>query len=1033
MSTQTSEKAFETYVEHMLLAKGWQQGSAREWDQERALFPGQIVAFIAATQPQLWEVMRGQHGAQLEPMLLSTLVKELDIKGSLHVLRHGFKFYGKTFRLATFKPAHGLNDEVLAQYQANRLTVTRQVGCHPGDHSTVDLVFAVNGLPVATCELKNPWTGQNWRHAVRQYQEDRNPRAPLFAFKERALVHFAADPDEVHMTTRVAGAKTFFLPFNRGSHPGAVQCGAGNPQHACGYRTGYFWEEILERESFLDILGHFVFVEKKEEKVDGGKGGSRIRTRETMIFPRYHQLDATRKLIAAARAEGPGQNYLIQHSAGSGKTNSISWLSHRLASLHDEHDHKVFDCVIVITDRQVLDRQLQDAIYQIEHAQGVVKAIDQDSKQLASALIDGTKIVVTTLQKFPFVLRGLLHTAGAENLDSPDDEAKAQAKAWEAEIGKRRYAVIVDEAHSSQTGETARELKAILGASNGDMNDDEEADWEDRLNQVMASRGRQPNLSFFAYTATPKGKTLELFGRTGPGGKPEPFHLYSMRQAIEEGFILDVLRNYTTYATYFRLIKAVEEDPDLPKKKAARALSKFLVLHPTNIAQKIEVIVEHFRGHVRTHLGGRAKAMVVTSSRLQAVKYMEAFQRYIGEQGYTDIRPLVAFSGTVRDPDTGLEYTEPGMNLDVVNGKPISEKQLPERFASPDYQVLLVANKYQTGFDQPLLMAMYVDKRLDGVQAVQTLSRLNRMVPGKETPFVLDFVNEAEDIYRAFKPYFDATSLQESSDPALLEQLKHALDGFQVYHWSEVEAFARIFYRAPNKQNPADHAHLQRHLQPAVDRFKAMEDEEQRGEFRDKLSGYVKVYSFLSQIIPYADPDLEMLYSFGRLLLPHLVLTRDTGTVKLGDEVGLQYYRLQRVFSGAIELREGEGEYGVKSPTDVGTGKAKEEKAPLSEIIEVLNDRFGTNFTDEDRLFFEQIKEKATKSPEVVRLRRANPFDKFQLGLRQMLEDLMIQRMGENDRIVSRYMDDKAFEDAAFAVLSRVIYKTIPAEGGAVE
>ena len=1030
---QTTEKAFETYVEQMVLAKGWQQGSVSEWDQERALFPGQIVAYIAATQPQLWEAMRGQHGAQLEPMLLSTLVKELAIKGSLYVLRHGFKFYGKTFQLATFKPAHGLNDEVLAQYQANRLTVTRQVACHPGDHSTVDLVFAVNGLPVATCELKNPWTGQSWRHAVRQYQEDRNPRAPLFEFKQRALVHFAADPDEVHMTTRLAGSKTFFLPFNRGSHPGEVHCGAGNPQHPSGYRSGYFWEEILECESFLDILGHFVFIEQKEEKVDDGKGSSRIRTRETMIFPRYHQLDATRKLITATRAEGPGQNYLIQHSAGSGKTNSISWLSHRLASLHDESDHKVFDCVVVITDRQVLDRQLQDAIYQIEHAQGVVKAIDQDSKQLASALIDGTKIVVTTLQKFPFVLRGLLHAAGAESLDSPDEDAKIRAKEWEAEIGKRRYAVIVDEAHSSQTGETARELKAILGTNNGETNDDEQADWEDRLNQVMASRGRQPNLSFFAYTATPKGKTLELFGRTGPSGKPEPFHLYSMRQAIEERFILDVLQNFTTYATYFRLVKAVEEDPDLPKKKAARALSKFLVMHPTNIAQKIEVIVEHFRGHVLTHLGGRAKAMVVTSSRLQAVKYMEALQRYIGEKGYSDIRPLVAFSGMVRDPETGLEYTEPGMNTDVVSGRPISEKQLPERFASPDYQVLLVANKYQTGFDQPLLMAMYVDKRLDGVQAVQTLSRLNRMVPGKETPFVLDFVNEAEDIYRAFKPYFDATSLQESSDPALLEQLKHALDAFQVYHWSEVEAFARIFYRAPNKQNPADHAHLQRHLQPAVDRFKAMEDEEQCGEFRDKLSGYVKVYSFLSQIIPYGDPDLEMLYSFGRLLLPHLPLDRETGTVKLGDEVGLQYYRLQRVFSGAIELRDGEGEYGVKSPTDVGTGKAKEEKVPLSEIIEVLNDRFGTNFTEEDRLFFEQIKEKAVGTPEVVRLRRANPFDKFQLGLRQMLEDLMILRMNENDKIVSRYMDDKAFEDAAFAVLSKVIYETIPAEGGAVD
>lgn len=1028
--TQTTEKAFESYVEQMLLAKGWQQGRVNDWDQERALFPEAITDFITATQPELWEAMQGQLGSQLKTMLMDALVKELAIKGLLHVLRHGFKFYGKTFRAAYFKPAHSLNAEILEHFQANRLTITRQVPCHPGDHATIDLVFAVNGLPVATCELKNPWTGQSWRNAVRQYKEDRNAGAPLFVFKQRALVHFAADSDEVHMTTRLAGKKSFFLPFNQGSHPGEVQCGAGNPQHPSGYRTGYFWEEVLERESFLDILGHFVFIEKKEEKVEDGKGGSRMVTKEAMIFPRYHQLDATRKLIAAARAEGPGQHYLIQHSAGSGKTNSISWLSHRLASLHDASNHKVFDCVIVITDRQVLDRQLQDAIYQIEHAQGVVTAIDQDSKQLAAALIDGTRIVVTTLQKFPFVLRGLLHATGAERIGEPDDEAIAQAKRWEAEIAKRRYAVIVDEAHSSQTGETARELKSILGANSAGNGGDDETDFEDRLNQVMASRGRQPNLSFFAYTATPKGKTLELFGRVGASGKPEPFHIYSMRQAIEERFILDVVKNYTTYTTYFKLLKAVEDDPNLPKKKAARALTKFLVMHPTNISQKTEVIVEHFCNHVRTHLGGRAKAMVVTGSRLQAVKYMQAFQRYLAEKGYDDIRPLVAFSGTVSDPETGIDYTEPGMNIDVVSGKPIGEKQLPERFASSDYQVLLVANKYQTGFDQPLLMAMYVDKRLDGVQAVQTLSRLNRMVPGKENPFVLDFVNDAEDIYKAFKPYYDATSLQECSDPAQLEQLKHELDAFQIYYWSEVEAFARIFYRTPDKQNAADHAHMQRHLQPSVDRFKVMDDEERQSEYRDKLNSYVKVYSFLSQIMPYVDPDLELLYSFGRFLLPHLPLERDGSTVKLGDEVGLQYYRLQRVFSGAIELREGEDDYGVKSPTDVGTGKAKDEKAPLSEIIEVLNNRFGTNFTDEDRLFFEQIKERATNNPEVVRLRQANPFDKFQLGLRRMLEELMIQRMSENDKIVTRYMDDKSFEDAAFAVLSRVIYDAIPSAMG---
>ncbi len=1026
--SQTNEKAFETYVEEILLTRGgWKSGSNAEWDKERALFPAQVFAFIQDTQPKLWAEMRALHAAGLEALLLTTLVKELDAKGSLHVLRHGFKFYGKTFRLAYFKPAHGANYEVLELFGKNRLTVTRQVPCHPNDNRTLDMVLAVNGLPVSTIELKNPGTGQSWRHAVRQFKEDRDPRAPLFDFKKRALVHFAADPDEVWMTTRLAGEKTFFLPFNRGSHPGQIICGAGNPQHESGYRTGYFWEDVLQFESFLDILGHFMFLEKKEEKVDDGRGGHRVVTKETMVFPRYHQLDSVRELVEKTRGEGPGRNYLIQHSAGSGKTNSISWLSHRLASLHTAADVKVFDCVVVITDRQVLDRQLQDAIYQIEHAQGVVKAIDQDSKQLAAALIDGTKIVITTLQKFPFVLRGLLHAAGAEGQDEATAEQKADAAKWEAEIAKRQYAVIVDEAHSSQSGETARELKAILGAAAQAETGADEPDWEDRLNQVMQSRGRQPNLSFFAFTATPKGKTLELFGRKAASGLPEAFHLYSMRQAIEEGFILDVVKNYTTYATYYRLIKAVEDDPNLPKKKAARALAKFMSLHPHNLEQKTEVMVEHFRQKVRGHLGGQAKAMVVTSSRLHAVRYMQAFERYIAENKITDVRPLVAFSGTVKDPDIpGEEFTEPRMNKDCVTGEPISEKQLPARFASPDYQVLLVANKYQTGFDQPLLCAMYVDKRLDGVQAVQMLSRLNRKIPGKENPFVLDFVNEAEDIYKAFKPYYDATSLQEGSDPQQLEKLKHELDAAQVYFWSEVEAFARVFYKPVARQNAQDQAGMQLHLQPAVDRFRAMEDEPERSEFREKLNGYVNIYSFMSQIMPYGDPALEMLYSFGRFLLPHLPLDRDTERVKLGDEVGLQYYRLQRIYSGEITLREGDPE-GVKSPTDVGTGKAKDEKVPLSEIIQVLNERFGTNFTDEDRFFFEQIREKATANEQVVKLRRANPFDKFQLGLRQLIEDLMVQRMTDNDKIVTRYMDDKEFGGAAFAVLSKAIYDSIPA------
>ena len=1023
MSEQTDEHAFETLVENTLLHEsGWESVSNAEWNVDQALFPAEIYSYLESAQPELWARARTLHGKELERLIVAALVKELNIKGTLHVLRHGFKFYGKIFRLATFKPAHGLNDKILSLYRLNRLTISRQVQCHPGKRDTVDLLLALNGVPVATCELKNPNTGQDWHHAVRQYKKDRDSNAPLFRFKTRALVHFAADPDEIHMTTRLSGNKTLFLPFNRGSHPGEVRCGAGNPQHPSGYRTGYFWHAVLQRESFLDILGHFVFVETSENKVNDGKGGRRKVTKETMVFPRYHQLDAVRKILEAARKEGPRRNFLIQHSAGSGKTNSISWLSHHLASLHDNDDLKVFDCIVVISDRRVLDRQLQDAIYQIEHAQGVVRAIEQDSTQLAEALIDGTKIVITTLQKFPFVLGGLLRIAGADSGETASPEVKAKARAWQQEIAKRKYAVIVDEAHSSQTGETARALKELLG--NSAVEDtDRQADWEDRLNEVMASRGRQPNLSFFAFTATPKGKTLELFGRLGPSGKPEAFHLYSMRQAIEERFVLDVLANYVSYGVFYRLLKATEDDPAMLKRKGTQALAKFMSLHPHNIEQKTEVIVEHFRRSVKHRLSGRAKAMVVTGSRLHAVRYKISFERYIKEKCYSDIRALVAFSGTIRDPDTGKEYTEPSMNPDVTTGKPISESMLPDRFASPDYHLLLVAEKYQTGFDQPLLCAMYVDKRLDGVQAVQTLSRLNRMTPGKDAPFVLDFVNDAEDIRRAFKPYYDKTELAELSDPTKLEVLKHELDQEQVYHQSEVDAFAKVFYKPSAHQSPADHARIEGHIQPAIDRFVAITDQQRQQAFRAKLSGYVRVYAFLSQITPYTDGDLEKLYSYGRLLLPHLPRDRDEAIIKIGDEVELQYYRNERIFSGVIDVEEGEEEY-VKSPTEVGTGVARDEEAPLSELIEVLNERFGADCGEEDRLFFQQIKERGIKNTQVVQMAIANSFDKFELGARKSIQHMMIECMADNNQLVTRCMEDEEIQSVVFSALARAIFNT---------
>lgn len=1019
----TTEKAFETFIQETMSSRGWISGSNKEWDKAKALFPDQVISFIKDTQADLWAQMEKLHGMELSGKLIETLVKERDSKGTLHTIRHGFKFYGKTFKLAYFKPAHGLVIETLELFAKNQIHATRQVACHPGDSGTVDMVLSLNGIPLATMELKNPATGQTWKHAVAQYKRDRDPRAPLFRFSKGAVVHFAVDPDEIYMATRLNKEKTFFLPFNRGSAPGEIECGKGNPRHPSGHRTGYFWEDVLERTSFLDIVGSFIFLETSEETVDDGAGGRKKVTKETMIFPRYHQLDAVRSLVRNARTEQAGHHYLIQHSAGSGKTNSISWLSHRLSSLHTSADEKIFDCVVVITDRRVLDKQLQDAIYQIEHAQGVVKAIDENSRQLSEALIDGTKIVITTLQKFPFILRGLLHIAGADNPDNPDEAAIAKAKEWQDAIAARKYAVIVDEAHSSQTGETARELKRILGAGTDQGTEESELDWEDGLNKVMESRGRQKNLSFFAFTATPKGKTLELFGRKGASGKPEAFHTYSMKQAVEEGFILDVLKHYTTYKTYFKLVKRVEDDPAMPKKKAQKRLGKFMALHPHNIEQKTEIMVEHFRGHVKHKLGGRAKAMVVTGSRLHAVRYMLSFQKYIEENHYTDIRPLVAFSGTVKDPDTGNEFTEPSMNIDVVTGRTISESQLPDKFDSSDYQVLLVANKYQTGFDQPLLCAMYVDKRLDGVQAVQTLSRLNRTGPGKEPPFVLDFVNESDDIYKAFKPYYNVTILEEAADPSHLELLKHELNTFQVYLWSEVAGFCHIFYLPQCRQNPSDHARMEKMVAPAADRFNALDDEKKE-TFYEKITAFTAFYSFISQIIPYSDQELEMLYSYGRYLIPHLDTGEDGVNPHPEKEVGLQYYRIEKMMSDSIVM-EGGDQYGVKSPTAVGTGKAKDEDKPLSVIIQALNDRFGTDFSEEDRLFFEQIKEKALKDERVIQTAMANPLDKFKLGIKSVIESLMMQRMSENDGIVTRYMDDTNFQKTIFPILAKEIYKSI--------
>jgi len=993
MTSPHLEKALEDAIEESLLSSGgWKKGDPADFDADLALIPKDLFAYVKESQPDLWKKLVDQHKGDLEPAILDALTKHLEMKGTLDVFRHGFKFFGKKIEVATFRPAHGLNPDIVARYGMNRLTVTRQVKFAVGEEKSIDMLLSVNGLPVATVELKNPLTAQTVEHAVAQYR-NRDPKHRLFQFKKRALVHFAVDPDQVYMTTRLTGKSTVFLPFNLGSHGGA-----GNPENPGSYRTAYLWEEVWARDSFLDIIGRFAHVFTEEKQVAG-----KLVTKEIVIFPRYHQLDSVRRLETAARKEGPGHSYLVQHSAGSGKSNSIAWLAHRLSTLHGANDEKVFDSVVVITDRRVLDKQLQDTIFQFDHKVGVIARIDENSTQLAEALGAGTPIVITTLQKFPFVTEKI------------------------GQLPKRSYAVIVDEAHSSQSGEGARQLKEVLGAKTLEEAEKEEAGAaeetsEDRLLKVMESRGPQKNLSFFAFTATPKAKTLEVFGHKGPDGKPAPFHLYSMRQAIEEGFILDVLRNYTTYKTFYKLAKAIEDDPKVSKKQATRQLARFMSLHPHNIAQKTEVMVEHFRTSVKPRIGGKAKAMVVTSSRLHAVRYMQAFQKYIAEKGYKDIGVLVAFSGAVQDPDVEtLSYTEVGMN------KGIREGELPGRFASDEFQILLAANKFQTGFDQPLLHTMYVDKRLSGVQAVQTLSRLNRVAPGKEDTFVLDFVNETEEIQRSFQPYYEQTVVAETADPNRLYELQHHLEAAQVFSSAEVDGLCKVFFTPKEKKSVTDQAQMYGYLNPGVDRFRAL-DEEKQEEFRSALKGYVGLYSFLSQVMPFSDPDLEKLYAFSRFLLLKLPLDPKKDPLDLQGEVALNYYRLQKTADGGITLDPGVAAP-VSGPIEAGSKKGKDDVAPLSEIIEILNEKFGTNFTKADQLFFDQVTEKAKTDEEVLQKAGANAFDNFALSIREKVLDLMIERMDENAGIVARFMNEPEFQVVAFREMAKKIYDG--ARGGA--
>jgi len=991
--TQTrihTENTFEDAISQHLTDNGWHLGDKADFDAKLALDKKAVLDFVKDSQESKWKRFVEFYAKDAEEKFISRLVKELDLRGMLDCLRHGITDSGIKFKLAYFKPDSNLNPETLALYNKNKLYCTRQVKFSPDNNKTIDVLFSLNGLPIATAELKNQFTGQNVQHAIRQYRDDRDPRELLFQFKnhaKRALVHFALDSDEVYFTTKLDNKQTRFFPFNKG-----FDTGAGNPPNPNGYKTAYFWEEILEKDSWLEIVGRFIHLQTDEYRVDG-----RLFKKYAMIFPRYHQLNAVRKLANDSKTNGAGKNYLIQHSAGSGKSNSIAWLAYRLSSLYNAEDKRLFDSVIVVTDRNVLDQQLQNTIYQFEHKQGVVEKIDKDSSQLAEAIINGKNIIITTLQKFPFALE---HIADAPN---------------------RSYAVLIDEAHSSQGGRASRKMNEVLANVSLEEaekieseSEDDESETDDFIRETIRKQGKQPNVSTFAFTATPKAKTLEVFGVRDEEGKPQPFHLYSMRQAIEEGFILDVLKNYVSYKQFYQLSKAIEDDPEISKRKATKEIARFVSLHPHILSQKTEIMVEHFRQVVMNKIGGKAKAMVVTSSRKHALRYFEEFKKYIKENGYSEIKPLVAFSGTVID-----DYYPEGKTEAALNG--FGEKELPERFATDEYKVLLVADKYQTGFDQPLLHTMYVDKKLSGVKAVQTLSRLNRTHAGKEDTFVLDFVNNREDILKSFQPYYEVTTMNETTDPNHLYDLKNKMDSLGVYHQSEIDSFAQVFYK-PNAGtfHAQEQAKLYRFIDPAIVRYKDLHEEAQ-DEFKGALKSFVNIYSFISQIMPFQDVELEKLFSYGKLLFIRLPKTDISERLKLDNEVDLQYYRLTKIAEADLVLKI-QGENTLKPATEAGIKRAEDEKEKLSTIINVLNDKYGTDFTEADKLFFDQIEEELFADEDLKQWAVNNSEDAFKFPFDEMFISKLIERMDSNGEIFEKIMSNPEFKEDVSDWLRNRIY-----------
>ena len=987
------EKRFEQDIEEYLTTRGgYIKGDPKAFDRKLALDVNTLVFFIKTSQPKAWERFEKIYGGDSEKQIVERFCREVKMVGLLKVFRQGFTDRGIKFRAVFWKPETSINETSRMQYESNILHCTRQLHYSLQNENSIDIVLFINGIPTVSMELKCQFTGQDTSNAINQYKFDRAGKDAIFEFKNRVLVHFAVDLSNVYMTTRLEGASTYFLPFNQGSNGAGNVGGKGNPINENGYDTAYLWEQVLVKDRMLEILHKYLHLQV--ERDDKGNVKS-----ERMIFPRYHQLDVVTRLLANVKENGAGRNYLIQHSAGSGKSNSIAWLAHRLSGLHDNKDEKIFQSVIIVTDRRVLDSQLQNTVYQFDHVEGVVQKIDKNAKQLQEAIEAGTGIIITTLQKFPVIYK-------------------------EVNSANKRFAVIIDEAHSSQTGDAAKKLKRALADTEkaleemAELEYEEESkrkDDEDKLLDELASQGIHDNLSFFAFTATPKDKTLQMFGQRDASGKYHPFHIYSMRQAIEEHFILDVLQNYMTYKMYYKIAKTIPDDPELDTAAGVKAIRNYETLHPHNISQKTAIMLEHFLNITRHKIGGRAKAMIVTPSRLHAVRYVLEFKKQIEEKGYSNLDVLVAFSGEVED--NGESYTEEKINK-TKDGETIKEKALPAAFHTDDFGMLIVAEKYQTGFDEPLLHTMFVDKQLSGVKAVQTLSRLNRTCRGKLDTFVLDFVNSAEDIKKSFDPYYEETVLEKETDPNVVYDLKNTLDEYRVYQQIEINSFADVWYSASN-QEYGDLGKLKAKMQPALDRFMALEDEK-KDMFKSTLARFNRIYSFITQVCRLFDKELHKFSIYAKFLATMLP-KGSAEHVYVDDKVLLEYYKLQKDFEGAIELQATEEGF---TPITGEAGRREKKKDPLTVIIDKINEKYGTAFTEMDKVLL-QIENDYAMQDKWKSYAKSNDFKTFMLLFEKDFPEMAATRYEQNEEFFVKMFSDTEMMRQVMETIGSVVYQRL--------